>query len=116
VKCGLDSLLLYRQISKAEIRRERVVELFGEGFRFDDLMRWRTHNLFIGMRPTGTTYTDDIKAEYPNEKVNAEGYLDPFRDYLNTGACAFNPERDYLLPLPANELTLNDKLDQNPGW
>ena len=28
----------------------------------------------------------------------------------------FNPNRDYLLPIPINELTLNDKLEQNPGW
>jgi len=99
-----------------EIRRERVVELFGEGFRFDDLMRWRAHSLFVGKRPIGTMYTDDIKAVYPNLKVNEDGFLDPFRDYLNGGAYGFNPDRDYLLPLPTNELTLNPKLKQNPGW
>ncbi len=99
-----------------EIRRERVVELFGEGFRFDDLMRWRAHNLFIGKRPIGTMYTDDIKADYPNEKVNDDGFIDPFRDYLNSGAYGFNVDRDYLLPLPTNELTINPDLDQNPNW
>ncbi|WP_416171541.1 RagB/SusD family nutrient uptake outer membrane protein [Algoriphagus boritolerans] len=24
--------------------------------------------------------------------------------------------RDYLLPIPTNELTLNQNLTQNPGW
>jgi hypothetical protein len=99
-----------------EIRRERVVEMFAEGLRFDDLMRWRAHSLYIGTRPIGTTYTDEIKAEYPNEKVNDDGYLDPFRDYLNGGVYGFDPGRDYLKPLPTNELTINDKLGQNPGW
>ena len=99
-----------------EIRRERVVELFGEGYRFDDLMRWRAHNLFIGTRPIGTMYTDDIKAIYPNEKVNADGFIDPFVDYLSGGAYGFNVDRDYLLPIPTNELTLNDNMDQNPNW
>jgi len=99
-----------------EIRRERVVELFAEGYRFDDLMRWRAHNLFIGTRPIGTMYTDDIKELYPNEKVNEDGYLDPFRDYLNGGAYGFVETRDYLWPLPTNELTINPNLDQNPGW
>ncbi len=99
-----------------EIRRERVVELFAEGFRLDDLMRWRAHSLFIGKRPIGTTYTDDIKAVYPNEKVNDDGYLDPFKDYLDGGVYGFNPGRDYLSPLPTNELTINPNLTQNPGW
>ena len=99
-----------------EIRRERVVELFAEGYRYDDLMRWRAHSLFIGSRPIGTMYTDDIKALYPNEKVNEDGFLDPFRDYLNGGAYGFNMARDYLLPLPTNEITVNPDLSQNPGW
>ena len=99
-----------------EIRRERVVELFGEGYRYDDLMRWRAHNLFIGTRPVGTMYTDDIKEIYPNEKVNEDGFIDPFRDYLNGGAYGFVETRDYLLPLPTNEITINPNLAQNPGW
>ena len=99
-----------------EIRRERVVELFGEGFRFDDIMRWRAHNLFIGTRPLGTTYTDEISTKYPNLFTNDEGFLDPFKNYLATGAYGFHPDRDYLLPLPTNELTINPNLDQNPNW
>lgn len=99
-----------------EIRRERAVELFGEGFRLDDLMRWRAHNLFVGKRFTGTTYTESMKEEYPDMNANNEGFLDPYIDYLNGGTYGFNPDRDYLLPLPTNELTLNENLEQNPGW
>jgi hypothetical protein len=98
-----------------EIRRERVVELFGEGFRFDDLMRWRAHNIFVGKRPTGVAYSD-IKSKYPNVVVNAQGFVDPFKTYLRTGAYGFKPEKDYLRPLPLDELTLNKNLKQNPGW
>jgi hypothetical protein len=100
-----------------EIRRERVVELFGEGNRLYDLMRWRAHNLFVGTRPIGTTYTTEIEAEYPNLEVNSEGYLDPLVNVLESGSgFGFNPDRDYLLPLPIDELTINENLTQNPGW
>ncbi|TAG56607.1 MAG: RagB/SusD family nutrient uptake outer membrane protein, partial [Runella slithyformis] len=28
----------------------------------------------------------------------------------------FNPAKDYLWPLPINEISLNPSLKQNPGW
>ena len=36
-----------------EIRRERRVELACEGYRLDDLLRWRAHELFMNKRPRG---------------------------------------------------------------
>lgn len=101
-----------------EIRRERVTELYGEGFRFDDLMRWRAHNMIIGKRFTGTFYTDELREVDAGMPFNAAGYLDPLMNTLTgpNGGYGFNPERDYLLPLPTNELTLNTNLTQNPGW
>ena len=53
-----------------------------------------------------------------NMPVNAQGYLDPLM-YILTGpnnGYGFNINRDYLRPLPSNELVLNPNLTQNPGW
>lgn len=101
-----------------EIRRERVTELYGEGFRFDDLMRWRSHQYFVGKRFIGTKYTDELRAIDAGMPENDDGFLDPLR-YLLTGpnnGYGFDSNRDYLRPLPSNELILNTNLTQNPGW
>ena len=101
-----------------EIRREREVELMTEGFRLDDLLRWRADKLFAGKRPKGAYYSAELKAAYPNLAVDAANFLDPYKTALTgpNGGWGFNPGKHYLLPIPTNELTLNPALKQNPGW
>lgn len=106
-----------------EVRRERRVELACEGFRRDDIYRWAAADeLLFGWKPKGakknqwtTVVAATILNAYP---VDANGYIELFK---NVGAMAtgykFNVNRDYLSPIPTNELTLNPKLlPQNPGW
>lgn len=97
-----------------EIRRERRAELACEGKRLDDLLRWRAHELFVGKRPMGVRF---IQSDYPglNKLVDENGYVDMYQTILPNGY-QFKPNRDYLLPIPINELTLNTNLKQNPGW
>lgn len=102
-----------------EIRRERVIELAFEGRRINDLMRWGAHSLFLGKRPSGTFLTAELEAAHPdNFLTDVDGFIDPYQEILTgpNGGYGFNPDRDYLLPIPSTELTLNTDLDQNPGW
>src|SRR5690606_2445816 len=46
-----------------EIRRERRVELAFEGFRHDDLMRWRAAHIFQGKRLKGSRFIKGVS--YP---------------------------------------------------
>jgi len=110
-----------------EIRRERKIELAAEWYRVDDLFRWAAADeQIVGKRPLGAykKQWDNYPGATPQFlkalaalPVNADGYIDPFQIYsAMSNGYQFNLGRDYLLPIPTNELTLNPKLKQNPGW
>lgn len=95
-----------------EIRRERRVELGGEGMRWDDLMRWKAGHIcdqietYLGKWVPETTDGEGniVKGHY------AEVYVG------FTGTRKWN-DRLYLRPIPTGELLMNPKLKpQNPGW
>ena len=97
-----------------EIRRERRVELALETFRTNDYRRWAAHNLFIGQRPKGYPFG---QTEFPSLKrdIDENGLIDYLKKRLPNGY-GFKENRDYLEDIPQEEITLNPKLDQNPGW
>ncbi|GBU08824.1 hypothetical protein AwDysgo_21550 [Bacteroidales bacterium] len=110
-----------------EIRRERKVELACEGFRKDDIYRWAAIEILIaGKRPLGAKKQQFLGlADAPEGfegavnalQTNANGYIDPYATYNGMGSgYNFKLNRDYLLPIPLLEITLNDKLKQNPNW
>ncbi|MFV0605904.1 MAG: RagB/SusD family nutrient uptake outer membrane protein [Niabella sp.] len=136
---------LYTHVSGAnkgvilEIRRERRIELVMENnLRWEDLMRWKEGHLladpFKGTYFPGTGFynldqTGGAEIEiYAGTKppATAGAYQLPVSD-LDEGtkghiltnrniSKTFNENRDYLWPLPINELSLNENLEQNPYW
>lgn len=103
-----------------EVRRERRVELVceGAGHRLFDMLRWRAHELLVGKRPLGIKFDPIMYPTLvPGENVflNDEGYVDPYKNTYPEGY-QFNPGRDYLKPIATQQITLNDKIVQNPGW
>ena len=112
---AMDSKWDYPLLSPAinEIRRERRVELVGEGFRWDDIARWAAADeLIMGKRPKGFLASQITQNPFP---VDNAGFLDPFKNALPQGY-GFVSGRDYLNPIPENQLRLNKNLKQNPGW
>ena len=73
------------------IRHERRIEFAGEGLYYNDIRRWMTAEL-------------DMNAV--------------IQDYAGTDIAvrAFDPDRDYWWPVPANQLLLNENLEQNPNY
>ena len=97
---------------RTEIRRERTIELFNEGFRLDDLTRWKTAETempmdIVGIQWKGTEY-EKVWANCPSE-TTAEGCI-----IIEKGRKW--EEKNYLFPLPSDQLQLNPNLQQNPGW
>jgi len=99
-----------------EIRRERRIELMMDGFRYQDLMRWKKGSYF-----TSSTNPDSwLGAKVPgNPKVllNAAGYIMP---YAASTSRTFIDPKNYLSPLPTNQISLYpptiQATMQNPGW
>ena len=127
-----------------EIRRERAVELIQEGYRWDDLMRWKAGKMIDqslqGMYFPGPGAYDLSGDGVADVYIYAEGSAKPsgpstaqyfeinngiFLSNGNSGYVdmhknadrqGFNEDRDYLYPIPTDELNLNPNLTQNPGW
>ncbi len=101
---------------RTEIRRERTVELFLEGFRFDDLRRWKTAETEMpqaikGVLRTGTAFETDPRwagIEFP---LDENGYI----IVEGTSNRRFE-SRHYLMPLPTRQILINSQLAQNEGW
>lgn len=108
-----------------EIRRERRVELALQGYRLDDLMRWAAADVIIGKRGRGAYFGTEsiLYRSFNSEQREALGtvltdsrsWLDPLQEIL-PGGYQFDPGRDYLLPIPPEDVKLNKLMKQNPGW
>ena len=125
-----------------EIRRERRIELVMEYFRWNDLMRWKeghllaqqykgeyfpgpgTFDLDHNGTPDVCIYTGTKPAAQPGvvylklgSDIDLENEASGGDIVINkTIPKLFNENRDYLFPIPLQEILLNPKLTQNPNW
>ncbi len=105
----------------AEIRRERRVELFMEGFRYNDLKRWKQGKKLL-VPTMGIRWDAAAIARYPKanvktivDPVSGNTYIDVYQgtDWANP---VFDESKHYLWPIPLNVLAQNPAIKQNPGW
>ncbi|MDO6518622.1 RagB/SusD family nutrient uptake outer membrane protein [Zobellia uliginosa] len=124
-----------------EIRRERAIELNGENFRFDDLKRWNVavETLNKNVCLTYIEGTEYETAENPKDPGNpiyvagafpygltqSEQSVSTYSGIATTkpGALILDPSgnrnwtlKNYVDPIPTNQIELNPALVQNPGW
>lgn len=129
-----------------EVRRERSIELALEGFRFDDLRRWKRGELltikWVGMYVPGLNQqldldhdgTTDVIFFTDNKPTGLPTSCTPIQVGEGTNFGLSNGTygnliwqekvkrtwyadgRQYLYPIPASAIILNGNLKQNPGW
>jgi len=96
---------------RTEIRRERNIELYFEGFHVDDLKRWKTAETEMPMDLQGITFTG-TQWETKWSGIKSRVVNGVFR--LETGRTW--ADKNYLLPIPTQQIQLNPNLAQNQGW
>lgn len=102
-----------------EIRRERTIELAFEGFRRDDLRRWKTAETelikpILGIKYKNSEYETIGAINEGNQSgFDAEGFIivEPAENRK------FVSPKNYYYSLPLDEIQLNKNLlPNNPGW
>ena len=112
-----------------EIRRERRIELVAEGFRYDDIIRWKAVKLFenpktvLGMRVTDKVISLYQEGTFGGDKgralVEYEGktYVRPYSKDLNDAGRKWSADdKRFLNPISKNVMLINPNITQNPGW
>ena len=118
-----------------EIRRERMVELMGQGFSFYDIRRWHKAAYYVNRQPCGA-WVDGDHFPYATGTYGG-GYIDyneiksngfaltqgstPGKGWIYTNPSALSTGKGwldtyYLWMVPTYEITMNPNLTQNPGY
>lgn len=99
-----------------EIRRERRVELMMDGFRFNDLMRWKK-GPYLNYNTNPDAYLGAKVPANGSVILNPNGYISPYALPVNR---PFVDPKNYLSAIPTSQILLYPQAIQagmqNPGW
>lgn len=95
-----------------------------EGFRYDDLIRWKTAHIELADQMLGARYfrarfpDDALVTDNPDEPGTLVTKGDSIVILQQAKTRKFANPKNYLFPLPIKQMQLNSNLldDQNPGW
>jgi hypothetical protein len=106
----------------AEIRRERRIELFMEGFRYDDLRRWKQGKKLLspdlGIRWDAAMIAvidPEGKAQVKTSVVGGIPYIDVYKG-TDWAVPEFDESKHYLWPIPLDVIAQNPAITQTQGW
>lgn len=96
-----------------EVRRERRTELmFDNWARYWDLVRWhQLDKLDSKVHPDVLLGANIVNDPYNTKVPRVGNYIDGTK-----GKQRIYDKKHYWYPIPSNQISLNDKLTQNPGW
>ena len=83
-----------------DIKNEKRLELWMEGTRFQDLVRWGDAASVLADQGQKIPVFDGVSVTYP---------------YTNS-TYGFKAGKHELLPFPEHEMNVNKNIQQNPGW
>ena len=96
-----------------EIRRERSVELAFEGFRYWDIIRWKTAEVELPKPILERKFFDNVNYGGVVKPPLLNGYI----LFQAADKRRFDSKKDYLWPIPTTQIGLsNGTITQNPNW
>lgn len=100
------------------VRRERKVELAGEGFRLIDIRRWEIAEDVLPGKIYGRALSIDawnknFQVPMIDDATGHVVYADEsgFEQVMGAGSRSFNPATDYFWTIPLSEVDANDQID-----
>lgn len=103
-----------------EIRRERQIELIGEGLRFFDILRWRAGKLIENRKTIkGMKLTAALRNEYRQSGNDVSSVITDNQDYViiynNIADARSWNDKYYHYPIPIDQINLAG-YSQNKDW